>query len=415
MRAAKAPASSDDASPELTESAEGTSACDTAERNSASERELASRANSRNVKVRRVADGASSTTRRRCSRSAASTRPAPSASAARRSRARCHDTSDTPHARATSAANGSILLPRSDRVPALTTSTGKPARRSLNTTAENALRHTFPVHTVKIRKTAPSPGTARKPNPRIVEPMATDSTGGTMPDQNTATPWGTREAILVIASLTAALLLAVTMQNFAATRTVEDLLLAVFLPTIVTWAGLALPVFWVALGDHWMGNLHLRPAPVDLAYALLFGIGLRLVAQVIETLAYGSPRLLLPSVTLFDGHLPQLYWFTAIVADIFVSPVLEELAFRGVIQRGIGHKTPWIGCVASALLFSLFHVVSATGQSAAGLTTTLVTTLLVGAVCGALTLVTGRLTAAIGIHVVYNASAVGIALTLAYM
>ncbi|WP_194409367.1 CPBP family intramembrane glutamic endopeptidase [Microbacterium cremeum] len=103
----------------------------------------------------------------------------------------------------------------------------------------------------------------------------------------------------------------------------------------------------------------------------------------------------------------------ALAGAVLVSPLVEELFFRGLLQRAVGDVLAAAGPVAagvtavtvSTAAFTGLHVVAAGGAAPAGL---LAGTVLVGAGCGILTLLTGRLAAAITAHVVYNA--VGVAL-----
>jgi len=165
------------------------------------------------------------------------------------------------------------------------------------------------------------------------------------------------------------------------------------------------------------GRLMLWPSFTghDLALAILFGLGLRAVAILLESLTNGG--FALPGLVLFDDtlSLDQVLWAVAI--PIFVAPWLEEWIFRGVLQPlavrvlrvvGVSHGVATAGAVILvAAAFALGHVLLAPG---AWPLTTSAALLMVGLTCGGLVVLTGRLGTAIGVHFVFNLS--GVALLL---
>lgn len=146
---------------------------------------------------------------------------------------------------------------------------------------------------------------------------------------------------------------------------------------------------------------------------LAAGIGVGLVARaLVETLV--------PTVGGFGGGFgiesPDLVAAIVIAAAgaVLVTPLVEELFFRGLLQRALGDALAGAGRIAAGVVavlvstaaFTAMHLVSGGG---AGLQAGILTgTIAVGLGCGILTLLTGRLAGAVIAHVVYNA--IGVAL-----
>ncbi|GAA5205034.1 CPBP family intramembrane glutamic endopeptidase [Microbacterium kyungheense] len=103
----------------------------------------------------------------------------------------------------------------------------------------------------------------------------------------------------------------------------------------------------------------------------------------------------------------------AAIASVVLAPLIEELYFRGLVQRALGDALAagrlLAGAVAiliSTAAFVLLHMASYAGATLGQI----VAWALVGLGCGILTLFTGRLGGAIAAHLVYNA--LGVALLL---
>jgi membrane protease YdiL (CAAX protease family) len=165
--------------------------------------------------------------------------------------------------------------------------------------------------------------------------------------------------------------------------------------------------------------------PVDLLIGLGVGIGMRIVSTLVVLLAV--------AVT---GHTPesgnlvlsdQSIWIVlnGFVLVVLVAPFVEELLLRGLALQSIRNivlrwrnrtqpaefaqqkRAVWISIIGSALLFSLLHAAQSTDATlliALGLST-----FILGVVNGMLVYATGRLGAGIVAHVVFNGSAVLIA------
>jgi len=169
----------------------------------------------------------------------------------------------------------------------------------------------------------------------------------------------------------------------------------------------------------------LRFRLLDIAIGVLCGILLRFVAlglAELVRLVAGAPA------TPFTGGVgsdPVWFVLTAVVAASLITPVVEELYFRGLLLRSIRNavlgqhddgavaarlKVPEgrrrlasvVAVAGSALLFMLFHLDGVPESPAA--VSRLITLLVFGLVLGSLALLTRRLGPSILTHVVFNLS-----------
>ena len=169
----------------------------------------------------------------------------------------------------------------------------------------------------------------------------------------------------------------------------------------------------------------LRFRLLDIAIGILCGILLRFaavgLAELVRLIA-GAPA------TPFAGGVgsdPVWFVLTAVVAASIITPVIEELYFRGLLLRSIrnallgGHddgETPSrlavsdarrrlasvVAIVGSAVLFMLFHLEGVPESPAA--VSRLLTLFVFGLVLGCLAVFTRRLGPSILTHVVFNLS-----------
>ncbi len=180
--------------------------------------------------------------------------------------------------------------------------------------------------------------------------------------------------------------------------------------TALIWLGMLVPVVRAFSLSIPAGMLRLRA--IDLLYAVgLAGI-LRVTQGWTQTGLGGSAAL--PSYPLIDGHLPTGWWFTDAVSVIAIAPVIEELFFRCVLLvviycllrrvagRGIA---AFVAVMLSTGAFVVVHALSAELTAASVISLTLL-----GLVCGAMVVLTGRIWGAVLVHVLFNASFVALAL-----
>lgn len=174
----------------------------------------------------------------------------------------------------------------------------------------------------------------------------------------------------------------------------------------VIWVPLVAVLLWAcfARGSHSFAvDFGLRFHWIDLAWGLGVGVVMRAVAILVEIAVYGHPA---GGLVLSPGVRDGWWWYAAVIAPVLIGPIVEELYFRGLVQRAVARAaaSAWIGVVVSALVFGLLHTTDATSPQSAVVIG--VSTCLFGAAAGTVTVLTGRLGGAIIAHIVFNAIAV---------
>ncbi|KAA9107787.1 CPBP family intramembrane glutamic endopeptidase [Microbacterium rhizomatis] len=253
--------------------------------------------------------------------------------------------------------------------------------------------------TVDATPPAPSPGAVTESKKRVRTPRTDWRQGG-----RTVLAW--RDWLLALALVSLGVGVMVGALLSAASPSAAGSVAAL----VIVWIGMLVPVVWAFTRSRPAGLLRFR------AIDLLWGVGLAFVLRLAQgrlTVALGGSAAL-PSYPLVDGGLSPEWWFTEALGAIIISPVLEEFFFRAVLivalftilRRSMGR--PVAGLVAvlvSTLAFVLVHVVDGGGA-----VDQLVATGILGLVCGALVVLTGRIWGAVLVHVLYGLSFVALAL-----
>ncbi|WP_314452506.1 CPBP family intramembrane glutamic endopeptidase [uncultured Microbacterium sp.] len=166
------------------------------------------------------------------------------------------------------------------------------------------------------------------------------------------------------------------------------------------WLGMAAPAALFLARSRPKGLLRFRAT--DLVWGLGLGMGLRLVQGLLER-ADAQP---FPTVQSIGGPFSSGWWLEQVLASGVVAPVAEEFFFRAVIlvtvYRLLRRQTGAVAAGAAALLcsagtFVLLHEAFALLSVSAA-----VQLFLVGSLCAAVVLFTGRIWGAVIAHVVYN-------------
>ena len=158
-------------------------------------------------------------------------------------------------------------------------------------------------------------------------------------------------------------------------------------------------------------DLGLKFSWLDALFGISVGLFARVIASLIEIALYGRMTGLGVTFgeTIYDG-----WWvFGTILAPILISPFVEELFFRGLVQRSmlsISSRFSPAGLsvatsiVVSAVLFSILHLTGVTNPTAAAVLG--LSTFVFGIGSGILAATTGRLGGSIVAHVTFNGSLV---------
>lgn len=145
------------------------------------------------------------------------------------------------------------------------------------------------------------------------------------------------------------------------------------------------------------------------------GISIALIVRgLVETIAPTTGSLVTPFAEDVGAAVPAIV--VAVVGGVLLSPIVEELFFRGLALRAMTQaSTPALGAISASIVsvgvttlgFVALHVLPSGGAVPLAL---VVGATAIGLGCGILAAVTDRLGGAVVAHVVFNAS--GIALLL---
>lgn len=180
--------------------------------------------------------------------------------------------------------------------------------------------------------------------------------------------------------------------------------------TALIWVGMLVPVVIAFARSRPIGLLKFRA--VDLVWAL----GLGLILRTLQGWAAGADGVAapFPTLTTVDGKLGNGWWFSDAIAPVIVAPLIETFFFQGVLlvalftvlRRPLGSFTAGLTAwLITTGLFVLAHTATGGADVAA-----VVAVAALGATCGLLVLLTGRIWGAVLTHAVFNASGVVLAL-----
>ena len=214
------------------------------------------------------------------------------------------------------------------------------------------------------------------------------------------------------AGIVAAIVLVVGLNGLVTRNIIVDAQLSTLLAYLVVWVPLlgAVLIFCFGFGSRSLvRDIGLRFRPLDLLWGLTVGVVARVLATIVEIAGYGQMGT--GGATLGEP-VRDLWWlFAVFLAPVLLSPVIEEMFFRGLVLpsvRGAASGTgvsPAVAAgtavVVSAALFALVHVID-TGSVTATVVIGL-STFLFGLGAAGLTVATGRLGGAIVAHITFNA------------
>lgn len=186
--------------------------------------------------------------------------------------------------------------------------------------------------------------------------------------------------------------------------------LRVVLDDAAVWFPLACGIVWVLRG---FGSGLLVRLRVELG-DLVFALGIVILARVVDAavgLTLTGTTGLVPAPSLGAPDVGLL--LVSAIGIVLVSPVLEEVFFRGLFQRLLAAEltpgTRWLAVVLTAVVFAFAHLFLGAFAMTLGGLQVFVTTFVLGAMTGSLVAVTGRIGGAVVAHVLFNAVAVVIA------
>lgn len=185
-------------------------------------------------------------------------------------------------------------------------------------------------------------------------------------------------------------------------------LAAVLLPglpivsTVALWLGLVAATVFAFLRARPAGLMRIRPTD------LLWGFGLGLVLRVLQGWISSADTAAFPSTSGGTGAANASWWLIEVLPAGLVGPMVEEFFFRAVLivavyqvlRRSVGP----VAAATTALLLSAGVFVMLHGMRGVLFLNDGLILFAVGAACGLVVLLTGRLWGAVLLHVVYNVS-----------
>lgn len=224
------------------------------------------------------------------------------------------------------------------------------------------------------------------------------------------TSWQRDLATLLVA-LGAAVLLTRLVSGVARTGGIPSPILQVLAADLAVWVPLAVGIALVVRKTVGAGTLPRLRTRIDLGDTV-FALGIVILVRVFDaflSIAFTGTTGLSPTPTLGTPDLGLLV--ASAIGVVVVSPVLEEVFFRGLLQRRIAveltPRTRFVAVIVAALLFAVLHVLLGAGGGSELLGfRVFLTTFALGALTGTLVAMTDRIGGAILAHAVFNAVAV---------
>ncbi|KQR24016.1 hypothetical protein ASF79_01900 [Agreia sp. Leaf335] len=158
-------------------------------------------------------------------------------------------------------------------------------------------------------------------------------------------------------------------------------------------------------------DIGLRITWLDLFFGVGAGLLARAVAGIIEIALTG--RMVGLGVTFGDTVYDAWWLFGTILAPVLIAPFIEELFFRGLMQRAVqqvstgllgSRAATTIAILLSALLFALLHLTQASNPTAALILGA--SAFVFGLAAATIAGITGRIGGSVVAHIVFNGTLV---------
>ncbi len=216
-----------------------------------------------------------------------------------------------------------------------------------------------------------------------------------------------RDLIALLIALVVAVVLARIVSNLTLRGAVPGPVLQVLLGNVAVWVPLVFGIIWVVrrTGRDLFGRSRIELGD------LVFALGIVILARVFDAvlaLSFTGTTGLQPAPSLGTPDVGLL--LVSAVGIVLISPVLEELFFRGLFQRLLAAeltpRTRWLAVLVTAFLFALAHLFLGSATTSLGGVQVFLTTFVLGLLTGTLVAMTNRIGGAIVAHVLFNAVAV---------
>lgn len=216
-----------------------------------------------------------------------------------------------------------------------------------------------------------------------------------------------RDLVALLIALVVAVVLARIVSSLTLRGAVPGPVLQVLLGNVAVWVPLVFGIIWVVrrTGRDLFGRFRIELGD------LVFALGIVILARVFDAvlaLSFTGTTGLQPAPSLGTPDVGLL--LVSAVGIVLISPVLEELFFRGLFQRLLAAeltpRTRWLAVLVTAFLFALAHLFLGSATTSLGGVQVFLTTFVLGLLTGTLVAMTNRIGGAIVAHVLFNAVAV---------
>ena len=223
--------------------------------------------------------------------------------------------------------------------------------------------------------------------------------------------WGVFESL---AGLGLAVVLMWLLVRWLTSGVYYDGYLAFILSYAVVWVpllGACLFACFVTGTRSLRADYGLRVTALDVLFGLGAGLLLRAFASVVEIAFYGRMSGL--GVQFGDIVYDGWWVFGTLLAPILLAPFIEELFFRGLVQRTARRVSErimparlavFVSIVVSAALFAVLHLTESTNATAAAVLG--ISTFALGLTSALIAALTGRIGGSIVAHMSFNGSLV---------
>ena len=223
--------------------------------------------------------------------------------------------------------------------------------------------------------------------------------------------WGVFESL---AGLGLAVVLMWLLVRWLTSGVYYDGYLAFILSYAVVWVpllGACLFACFVTGTRSLRADYGLRITALDVLFGLGAGLLLRAFASVVEIAFYGRMSGL--GVQFGDIVYDGWWVFGTLLAPILLAPFIEELFFRGLVQRTARRVSErimparlavFVSIVVSAALFAVLHLTESTNATAAAVLG--ISTFALGLTSALIAALTGRIGGSIVAHMTFNGSLV---------
>jgi len=227
------------------------------------------------------------------------------------------------------------------------------------------------------------------------------------PGTEAQVPTRDRVVVAVLAGLVVAVLLERIVAGVARTGGLPSPVAQLLASDLAVWVPLGLAAVVAVRGSSLAAaRRSFRVEPADVVVALGIVIVCRTVDAVLSLTFFGTTGLTPPPAV---GGVDVTVLVVAAVGLCIVGPVVEEVVFRGLLQRHLARMLPprtrFVAVPVTAALFAVLHVLVGSPSSDLAGFTVVVTTFLLGLLTGTLVAMTDRIGGAVLAHAVFNAVA----------